>query len=109
MPEATKKTTDPPKPKRKTRPKKAPRQKPDMAHKTTFNIGDSVYARYFGDEVLVIEALAETQSPFPHYICSIGDNRYVISKLQLSSKKLISETEDGNRKQLHVFFSDAEK
>ncbi len=65
-----------------------------------FQVGDRVYARFFGDQVLVIEAVASVASPFPHYVCSLSGSFFLISKLWLSSKKLSTETEDSNYRQL---------
>lgn len=65
-----------------------------------FHSGDRVYARYFGDRELIVKTLADTGKKFPHYICSLDGEHYLISQLHLSSKKLVSEVGDGNRRQL---------
>jgi len=81
-----------------------------------FEVGDEVYARYFGSEILTIKALADQSKyresrsctvkgktygipNFPHYVCSLHGKRYLIPKLHLSTKSLVAETE-GNRRQL---------
>lgn len=73
-----------------------------MAHKAVISSGDKVYARWFGDEKLTVIKQVKTKSPFPHYVCELGKNQYIISKLHLSRKRIISEVSDGNRKQLAV-------
>lgn len=70
--------------------------------KTEFKVGDGVYARYHGDRVLRIAAVADVNSPLPHYICELDGDKYLIPKLHLSTKNLISEVEDGNRRQLKL-------
>jgi hypothetical protein len=66
---------------------------------TQFSVGDSVYARYHGDRVLQIVGVANVNTPAPHYICEVDGDRYIISKMQLSTKPLISEVHGGNRRQ----------
>lgn len=65
-----------------------------------FKPGDQVYARYFGDDILLVRKLADTGKSFPHYVCSLNGKCYLVSQLHLSSKRLSSFVEDGNRKQL---------
>jgi hypothetical protein len=69
---------------------------------TEFKVGDSVYARYHGDRVLQIVGVANVNTPAPHYICEVDGDRYIISKMQLSTKPLISEVHGGNRRQLQL-------
>ena len=64
--------------------------------------GDRVYARWFGDDVLTVQGVAKVDSSFPHYICSLGKSKFVISKLHLSTQRIISETKDSNRRQLRL-------
>ncbi|MGA1713327.1 MAG: hypothetical protein ACO4CS_18750 [bacterium] len=80
-------------------------------------IGDQVYARFFGDEILTIKALARKPlshrtcvvkgktygiPDFPHYVCSSRGSDYVIPKLHLSTKRLSPETGTSNRRQLSL-------
>ena len=69
---------------------------------TEFKTGDIVYARYHGDSVLRIAALANVDAPFPHYICEVDGDKYLIPKLHLSTRSLLSEVEGGNRRQLKL-------
>lgn len=92
--------TKKPKPKQRT-PKRSLPNKP-MVQKTNFQVGDTVYARYHGDDVLKIIGIAEVDCPTPHYICEVEGKQYIISKFHLSTKKLASEIEDGNRRQLSI-------
>jgi hypothetical protein len=64
--------------------------------------GDRVYARWFGDDVLTVQGVAKVDSSFPHYICSLGRSKFVISKLHLSTQRIIPETKDSNRRQLRL-------
>lgn len=68
-----------------------------------FNVGDRVYGRFFGGDVLLIKDIFKTESGFLHYICSIGKNKYVVPGIHLSTKTLINTVNDGNRKQLKLF------
>jgi len=67
-----------------------------------FNLGESVYVRFFGDQKLVIKSIAKVGSSFPHYVCSLNGCDYLISKLYISSKRLSPETKDSNRLQLSL-------
>lgn len=67
----------------------------------SFNVGDKVYARFFGKESLVVEGVL-TETCFPHYICSIKNQKYVIPKIHLSTKPLENLTELKNHKQLAI-------
>lgn len=69
---------------------------------TVFEVGDLVFARYHGDTVLRITGIANMSGPGTYYICEADGKRYVIPKIQLSTKSLLSETGDGNRKQLSL-------
>lgn len=91
----------------KTKPPKRFSGKTPMVQKTDFQIGDAVYARYHGDDVLKIVGIADVASPAPHYICEIDGQRYVISKFHLSTKRLTGETEDCNRRQLSIQINNA--
>jgi hypothetical protein len=68
-----------------------------------FEIGDVVYARWFGLEPLVIERRAKVNSPFPHWICkSWGGRRndfWVIPQIHLSIQNITILAKDNNRKQ----------
>lgn len=68
----------------------------------SFKIGDKVYARFFGDKVLLIEDIFTAGVRFPHYICSIEGNKYIVPKIYLSSKTLIGRVESGNHRQLSI-------
>lgn len=67
-----------------------------------FNVGQSVYVRFFGDQRLTIESIAKVGSPFPHYVCSLNGCNYLISRLYISLKRLSPETKDSNRLQLSL-------
>lgn len=69
---------------------------------TEFRVGDGVYARYHGDRILTIVGIANVKVPVPHYICELDGERYIISKLYLSTRSLISEVSGGNRSQLNL-------
>lgn len=75
-----------------------------MVEKTALAPGDTVYARWFGDDTLTIIREADVRSPFPHYICrsDIDGDRYLISKLWLSTSRILPEVSDSNRKQLDL-------
>lgn len=88
------------KPKQKQRTPKRFTQKAIMVQKTEFQIGDSVYARYHGDRILKIIGIAKVDAIAPHYTCELDGVLWTISKLQLSTKRLLCETGDGNRLQL---------
>lgn len=64
-----------------------------------FAVGDSVYARYFGEKKLVIKSVAKVNSQFPHYICSLEGEEFLMSKLYISSKCLLPYTDDLNIRQ----------
>lgn len=68
-----------------------------------FNIGDRVYGRFFGSDILLIEDIFKTESGFLHCICSIRKSKYVVPCIHLSTKMLINTVNDGNRKQLRLF------
>lgn len=68
----------------------------------TFKIGDKVYCRFFGSETLLIEDTFTSRSGFPHYVCSINGDEYVIPKIHLSTKTLIGSVDSGNRRQLRL-------
>lgn len=91
----------------KTRSPKRFSAKNPMVQKTDFQVGDAVYARYHGDDILKIVGIAEVASPAPHYVCELNEDRYVISKFHLSTKRLTTETEDCNRRQLTIPFNHA--
>ena len=78
-----------------------------MIQKTEFRVGDAVYARYHGDDVLTIVGIADVKALAPHYICETSGQRWVISKLHLSTKRLTCETDDGNRLQLALPLNNA--
>jgi hypothetical protein len=69
---------------------------------TMFEVGDLVFARYYGDTVLKITGIANMSGPGVYYICEADGKKHIIPKIQLSTKSLVSETGDGNRKQLHL-------
>lgn len=83
----------------------------NMVEKTALAPGDTVYARWFGDETLTIIRQANVKSPFPHYICrsDIDGDKYLISKLWLSTSRILPEVSDSNRRQLDlgVFYDKA--
>lgn len=62
-------------------------------------VGDKVYARYFGDDELIVAKIAYVKSPCPHYYCVHNGKEYLISKLYLSTRRISPDTEDGNRLQ----------
>lgn len=62
-------------------------------------VGDTVYARFFGEKQLKVTAIAKTGLKFPHYICSVDGKSWLISKLYLSTKSIKQFTEDDNFKQ----------
>ena len=64
-----------------------------------FHQGDTVYARFFGNRSLVVEGIAKTTSPFPHYSCRLNGSVYLIPKIHLSTKNLALLVGDGNRAQ----------
>lgn len=68
-----------------------------------FHPGDYAYARFFGDNQVLIESKMLSKSGFPHYVC-LAENgeRYLISKLWLSTKRISPETDDSNCKQLEL-------
>lgn len=70
--------------------------------KQPFQVGESVYARWFGDEILTIVERAKVESPLPHYICSSENGNWIIPRIHLSRKKITSETLDSNRRQLKL-------
>lgn len=76
---------------------------PATAEHHKFKAGDSVYARFFGDEVLTIKAIAKANAKFPHYVCSLRNEDYVIPGIHLSSRALVAEVGGGNRRQLDLF------
>lgn len=80
-----------------------------VIQRTDFNIGDDVYARYHGDDILTIVGIADVNASAIHYICEKNGQRWVISKFHLSTRKLACETEDGNRLQLKLPLNNAEK
>jgi hypothetical protein len=61
--------------------------------------GDTVYARFFGEETFVVKGVAKTSSPFPHYFCQSKDAVHLIPKIHLSTKNLLPLTGDSNRLQ----------
>ena len=67
-----------------------------------FYPGDIVYARFFGTETLIIEEIAKTASPFPHYFCQLKGNTYLVPMIHMSTKNLLPLVEDGNRLQLEL-------
>ena len=67
-----------------------------------FRQGDTVYARFFDDRSLVVEGIAKTNSPFPHYFCRLNGIVYLIPKIHLSTKGLALLVGDGNRRQLVI-------
>lgn len=69
---------------------------------TEFKVGDGVYARYHGDRILQIVGVAKVQTPAPHYICELDGDRYIIPKMHLSTRSLLSEVEGNNRRQLQL-------
>lgn len=72
-----------------------------------FNKGDVVYARWFGQETLLIVRPVKVNSPFPHWIVSSWGGRkndfWVIPQIHLSSKNILIAAGDNNRKQLNLF------
>jgi hypothetical protein len=72
--------------------------------KTNLKPGQEVYARWFGDDKLTIVRLADLPGKFPHYICELEKSYYLISKIQLSTSRIIPEVDDGNRNQLKFAF-----
>lgn len=79
-----------------------PVRKEKRLAKTEFHPGDQVYARWFGDEILTIVKKAEVDSSFPHYVCEINRERYLIAQIYLSSERIIGKVADGNRRQLSL-------
>lgn len=69
---------------------------------TEFSVGDAVYARYHGDRVLRIVGIAKVDAPFPHYLCEVDGDVYLVPKLHLSTRSLLSEVSGGNRRQLQL-------
>ncbi len=69
---------------------------------TQFKVGDAVYARYHGDRILQIVGVADVKTPAPHYICELDGDRYIIPKMHLSTRSLISDVGGGNRRQLQL-------
>jgi hypothetical protein len=69
---------------------------------TEFRVGDGVYARYHGDRILQIVGVAKVEAPAPHYVCELDGDRYIIPKMHLSTRSLLSEVEGGNRRQLQL-------
>lgn len=67
-----------------------------------FHQGDTVYARFFGDRSLVVEGIAKTSSPFPHYSCRLDGIVYLIPKIHLSTKSLVLLVGGGNHGQLSI-------
>lgn len=67
-----------------------------------FHQGDTVYARFFGNRSLVVEGIAKTSSPFPHYSCRLDGIVYLIPKIHLSTRSLILLVGDGNHGQLSI-------
>lgn len=68
-----------------------------------FHPGDYAYARFFGDNQVLIESKMLSKSGFPHYVClAKSGERYLISKLWLSTKRISPETDDSNCKQLEL-------
>jgi hypothetical protein len=68
--------------------------------KPRFSVGDAVYARFFGDTLLTIKSVSNVKAVFPHYICASAGEYYLLPCIHLSSRPLIAETNDGNRRQL---------
>lgn len=64
--------------------------------------GDTVYARFFGEETLVVKGVAKTSLLFPHYLCQLEDAVHLIPKIHLSTKNLLPLTGDGNRLQTEL-------
>ena len=64
--------------------------------------GDTVYARFFGEETLVVKGVAKTSSSFPHYLCQSENAVHLIPKIHLSTKNLLTLTGDGNRLQTEL-------
>ena len=69
---------------------------------TELSAGDAVYARYHGDRVLRIVGIAKVDAPFPHYLCEVDGDVYLVPKLHLSTRSLLSEVGGGNRRQLQL-------
>jgi hypothetical protein len=69
---------------------------------TEFKVGDGVYARYHGDRILQIVGVADTKTPAPHYICELDGERYIIPKMHLSTRSLLSDVGGSNRRQLQL-------
>jgi len=69
---------------------------------TELRIGDSVYARFFGEDLLIIEDIAQVASRFPHYLCYLRGEKYLIPKIHLSTRSLLVDTGAGNRRQLEL-------
>lgn len=79
------------------------KQMPVTTEEQRFKIGSSVYARFFGDEALTVKAIAKVSAKFPHYVCSLRGEDYVIPKIHLSTRALVAEVGGGNRRQLDPF------
>jgi hypothetical protein len=69
---------------------------------TQFRVGDGVYARYHGDRILQIVGVASVKAQAPHYICELDGEKYIIPKMHLSTRSLLSEVGGGNRRQLEL-------
>jgi len=68
-----------------------------------FHPGDYAYVRFFGDNQVLIESKMVLKSGFPHYVCvTENGEKYLISKLWLSTKRISPETGDSNYKQLEL-------
>jgi hypothetical protein len=79
-----------------------PVRKEKRLARTEFHPGDQVYARWFGDEILTVVKKAKVDSCFPHYVCKIDGDEYLIAQVYLSSERIIGKVTDGNRRQLSL-------
>jgi hypothetical protein len=81
-------------------------------------IGDEVYVRFFGTNLLTIKRLVNASNhrssqncsingktyripDFPHYICLLYGKEYIVPRIHISTKSLHAET-NGNRRQLRL-------
>jgi hypothetical protein len=93
------------KPKKPAATKKKPSvTKPPMTQKEPFAPGDRVFVRWFGDDLLTVVREHKCSSPFPHYVCRFEETEtdFVVSKLQMSRKRITMMSGDANRKQLEL-------
>lgn len=71
------------------------------------NPGDTVYARWQGDDKFAVIRQIENQA-VPHYLCRLSslyavEEYWVFPLLHLSQKSLVDLTKTSNRKQLSPF------